>query len=74
MAILAVDDGSYSPVCQKDPNLGQVDIDQWFPTLDNPGVLGLKLPEAFTTSCAAWGFWELQSRNTWFTQAWEPLA
>ena len=32
----------------------------------NLGLLrsfGLQLPEAFTTNCAGWGFWELQFKN-----------
>ena len=43
-------------------------LDQWFLTLGSPGVLGLQSPEAFTTSYAGWGFWDLQSQNTWITQ------
>ena len=39
-------------------------LDQWFLTLGYSGVFGLQLPEAFTTSCAGWGFWGLQFKNT----------
>ena len=48
-------------------------LEQWFPTLGNPAVLGLQLPEAFTTSYTGQGFWELESENTWIAQSWEPL-
>ena len=33
--------------------------------LGSPDVLGLKLPEAFSTSSAGQDFWELQSKNIW---------
>ena len=36
------------------------------PLVLNLGLLrsfGLQLPEAFTTNCAGWGFWELQFKN-----------
>ena len=46
---------------------------RWFPTLSNQGILGLKLPGAFIASFVGQGFWELQSKNTWVTQGWEPL-
>ena len=41
--------------------------------LGSPNVLGLSSPEALTTSCAGQDFRELQSKNTWVTQGWEPL-
>ena len=33
-----------------------VSLNQWFPALGNPGVLGLQFPQVFTTSCAGQGF------------------
>ena len=45
-----------------------VTLGQWFPTLGNPDVLRLKLPEGFSTACARWGFGELQFKNIWATQ------
>ena len=44
---------------------------EWF-NLGHPDVLELQFPEAFTTNCAGWDFWELQFKNTWVTQGWEP--
>ena len=35
------------------------------PNLGSSDIFGLKLPEAFTTSCAGQDFWELQSKNIW---------
>ena len=36
-----------------------------FPNLGPPDVLGLQLPEAFTTTSAGQDFWELKSKNIW---------
>ena len=33
------------------------------PNLGPPGVLGLQLPESFTTTSAGQDFWELKSKN-----------
>ena len=33
--------------------------------LGPPDVFGLQLPEAFTTTSAGQGFWELKSKNIW---------
>ena len=41
------------------------------PLVLNLGLLrsfGLQLPEAFTTSCPDWGFWESQFKNTCVTK------
>ena len=41
------------------------------PLFLNLGLLrsfGLQLPEAFTTSCPDWGFWELQFKSIWITK------
>lgn len=46
---------------------------QCFWTSSNPVVLGLQIPEAFTTSYASKGFWELQYKATWVSRSWEPL-
>ena len=35
------------------------------PNLGPPDVLGLQLPEAFTTTSADQDFWELKSKNIW---------
>ena len=35
------------------------------PNLGPPGVLGLQLPEAFTTTSAGQDFWDLKSKNIW---------
>ena len=35
------------------------------PNLRPPHVLGLQLPETFTTTSAGQDFWELKSRNIW---------
>ena len=35
------------------------------PNLGPPDVLGLQLPEAFTTTSAGQDFWEVKSRNIW---------
>ena len=35
------------------------------PNLGSPDVLGLQLPEAFTTTLAGQDFWELKSKNIW---------
>ena len=52
--------------------LGKINICLWFEILLinslvlNLGLLrsfGLQLPEAFSTNCAGWGFWELQFKN-----------
>ena len=43
-------------------------LGQWFPTLDNPGVLGLQLPETTASTAGSEVFWGLQSNNTWVTQ------
>ena len=40
-----------------------ISLRQWFPTVGNPGILGLQLCTA-----ASEGFWELQSKNTWIIQ------
>ena len=49
-------------------------VGQWPPILGDPDVLELQFPEAITTSCASWGFWELQSKNIWVTQGWGTTA
>ena len=43
------------------------------PKSGHPDVLEPQAAEAFTTSSAGWGFWELQSKNIWRIQDWEPL-
>ena len=35
------------------------------PNFGPPDVLGLQLPEAFTTTSAGQDFWELKSKNIW---------
>ena len=35
------------------------------PNLGPPDVLGLQLPEVFTTTSAGKDFWELKSKNIW---------
>ena len=35
------------------------------PSLGPPDVLGLQLPEAFTSTSADQDFWELKSKNIW---------
>ena len=35
------------------------------PNLGPPDVLGLQLPEAFTTTSAGQDFWELKSKDIW---------
>ena len=47
-------------------------LDQRFPTLGIPGILGLPFPKAFATSYADQSFWELTSKNTWISQGWAP--
>lgn len=42
--------------------------------MGNLGVLGLHFPEAFTTSTAGQGFWDVQAKNTSISQGWEPNA
>ena len=42
------------------------------PNLGFPDILGLKLPEGFTASCAGQDLWELQFKNIWELN-WEPL-
>ena len=42
------------------------------PNLGPPDVLGIQLPEAFTTTSAGQDFWELKSKNIW-AQDWGPL-
>lgn len=46
---------------------------QWFPTLGNPGVLGLQLRETPISTASGEDLWELHSKNTWDTQGWKPL-
>ena len=48
-------------------------VSQWFPILDNPGVLGLQLPETLAWTVGGEGFWELHSKNIWVTHCWESL-
>ena len=43
-------------------------------SLGNLDVFGLQLPEIAASTGGAEGFWELQSRNTWVTQGWEPTT
>ena len=43
-------------------------LNQQFPTLGNPNVLGLQLPDTMGTTTSGEGFWELQSKNTWVIQ------
>ena len=42
--------------------------------VNNPGVLGLQLPETLASTAGGEDFWKLQSRNVWFTQGWELLV
>ena len=55
------------------PSLSFYPLPQWFPTLGNPGVLGLQLPEILATTESGASFWELQSKNAWVTQGREIL-
>ena len=50
-----------------------ISLEQWFPTLGNPSVLELQLPEIPASTAGDEGFWVLQSRNNWVNQGWEPL-
>ena len=43
-------------------------LKQWFPTLCNPSVLGLQLPDTTASTASGESFWELQSKNIWITR------
>ena len=42
------------------PRVPGWDLEQWFPTLGHPGVLGLQLPETLISTACGEGFWELE--------------
>ena len=42
-----------------------IELDQWFPTLGNPDVFGLQLPEITASAASDGDFWEQQTKNTW---------
>ena len=57
-------------------------LEQWFPTLGNPRILGLQLSETLAfgggqgflrEEAFGGGFSELQSNNFWVAQGWESL-
>ena len=48
-------------------------LEESFPFLANPGLLALQVPETLASTVGGEGFWTLQSKNTWVTQAWEHL-
>ena len=66
--------GSLSPATCQEGTVGNQTPNLWVlsqmpkpmvPNLGPPDVLGLQLPEAFTTTFASQDFWELKSKNIW---------
>ena len=53
------------PGAFQEPVLGEMSFIAVIPNFGPPDVLGLQLPEAFSTPSAGQDFWELKSKNIW---------